>query len=76
MFTGVNDYEHFHFQKRLGTIALGFHFQGRYKALLVDKNAYGAVVSRYIHLNPVRVAAGRKQTVARAYKVKPVAGDN
>ena len=50
----------FHFRHETG----GHLFQGRYKALLVDKNAYGAEVSRYIHLNPVRVAAGRKQTVA------------
>jgi len=38
-------------------------FQGRYKALLVDKSVYGAEVSRYIHLNPVRIAGGRRQTV-------------
>jgi putative transposase len=42
----------------------GHLFQGRYKALLVDKNAYGAEVSRYIHLNPVRVAAIGKHTIA------------
>ena len=42
----------------------GHLFQGRYKALLVDKNAYGLEVSRYIHLNPVRGKGGRKQTVA------------
>ena len=39
----------------------GHLFQGRYKALLVDKNAYGMEVSRYIHLNSVRVAGIRKQ---------------
>jgi len=32
----------------------GHLFQGRYKALLVERSAYGAEVSRYIHLNPVR----------------------
>ena len=41
----------------------GHLFQGRYKALLVDKNAYGMEVSRYIHLNSVRVAGIRKQEV-------------
>src|SRR5512139_4048541 len=33
----------------------GHLFQGRYKALLVDKDAYLLELSRYIHLNPVRV---------------------
>lgn len=32
----------------------GHLFQGRYKAILVDKDAYGVELSRYIHLNPVR----------------------
>lgn len=29
-------------------------FQGRYKAILVEKDAYCQELSRYIHLNPVR----------------------
>ena len=29
-------------------------FQGRYKAILVERDAYGQELSRYIHLNPVR----------------------
>jgi len=33
---------------------LGHLFQGRYKALLVDKDSYIQELSRYIHLNPVR----------------------
>lgn len=32
----------------------GHLFQGRYKAVLVEKDAYLQVLSRYIHLNPVR----------------------
>lgn len=32
----------------------GHIFQGRFKALLVDADAYLTVLSRYIHLNPVR----------------------
>lgn len=32
----------------------GHLFQGRYKAILVDADAYLAELSRYIHLNPVR----------------------
>jgi len=32
----------------------GHLFQGRYRAILVEKDAYAAELSRYIHLNPVR----------------------
>ena len=32
----------------------GHLFQGRYSAILVDKDAYLLQVSRYVHLNPVR----------------------
>ncbi|HYF05517.1 MAG TPA: transposase [Patescibacteria group bacterium] len=35
-------------------------FQGRYKALLVDKDSYSLELSRYIHLNPVK--AGMTKT--------------
>jgi REP element-mobilizing transposase RayT len=59
LLTGYTNWYHFRHE------TYGHLFQGRYKALLVDKNAYGAEVSRYIHLNPVRVAAGRKVKVAR-----------
>ena len=33
----------------------GHLFQGRYKALLVEKDSYLLELSRYLHLNPVRV---------------------
>ncbi len=49
----------------------GHVFQGRYKALVVDRDAYGAEVSRYIHLNPARASASRDlaelRRVARSY---------
>ncbi|MBC2717498.1 MAG: hypothetical protein HF978_19505 [Desulfobacteraceae bacterium] len=32
----------------------GHLFQGRFKAILVDKDAYAKELSRYIHLNPIR----------------------
>jgi hypothetical protein len=32
----------------------GHLFQGRYRAILVDKDTYAMELSRYIHLNPVR----------------------
>src|SRR6266511_4267743 len=34
---------------------VGHLFQGRYKAILVDKDSYLLELSRYIHLNPWRV---------------------
>lgn len=40
------------FNKRHGRI--GHLFHGRYKAILVDKDAYLKELIRYIHLNPVR----------------------
>jgi len=40
---------------------VGHLYQGRYKSILVDKDAYLSVLSRYIHLNPVRVRALAKR---------------
>jgi len=36
----------------------GHLLQGRYKAILVDADEYLVELSRYIHLNPVRVGEG------------------
>ncbi len=33
----------------------GHLFQGRFKGLLVEDEGYGSMVSRYIHLNPVKI---------------------
>ena len=33
---------------------IGHLFQGRYKAIIVDKDAYLLELTRYIHLNPIR----------------------
>ena len=33
---------------------VGHLFQGRYKSILVEKEGYLSVLSRYIHLNPIR----------------------
>ena len=38
----------------------GHLYQGRYTSVLVDKDAYLSVLSRYIHLNPVRIKAHEK----------------
>jgi len=36
---------------------VGHLFQGRFTARLVEPEAWGLAVSRYVHLNPVRVDA-------------------
>jgi len=41
-----------YFNRRYGEV--GHLFQGRYKAILCDKDAYLLELVRYIHLNPVR----------------------
>jgi REP element-mobilizing transposase RayT len=41
---------------------VGHLYQGRYKSILVDKESYLSVLSRYIHLNPVRTEAMEKNT--------------
>ncbi len=38
---------------------VGHLFQGRYQAIVVDKNSYLLELTRYIHLNPVRVGEVR-----------------
>jgi REP element-mobilizing transposase RayT len=38
----------------------GHLFQGRYKAILIDKDSYLLELSRYIHLNPVRAKIVQK----------------
>ncbi|MCP4257777.1 MAG: transposase [Planctomycetes bacterium] len=38
----------------------GHLFQGRYKAIVVDKDNYLLTLSRYIHLNPVKAKVVRK----------------
>jgi REP element-mobilizing transposase RayT len=41
-----------YFNTRTGRV--GHLFQGRYRAILVNKDSYALELSRYIHLNPVR----------------------
>ncbi len=40
----------------------GHLFQGRYKSILVDKESYLSILSRYIHLNPVRTRLFKKSS--------------
>ncbi len=47
---------------------VGHLYQGRYKAILVDRDAYLSVLSRYIHLNPVRVKSQEDIDPKEKYK--------
>lgn len=59
---------------------VGHLYQGRYKSILVDKENYLIVVSRYIHLNPVRikkmerVSLTEKERYLRRYKWSSLPG--
>lgn len=46
----------------------GHLYQGRYKSFLVDKEDYLSVVSRYIHLNPVKVGTQKRKPVKEQLK--------
>ncbi|MBK5276808.1 MAG: transposase [Desulfuromonadales bacterium] len=41
---------------------VGHLYQGRYKSILVEKEAYLSVLSRYIHLNPIRLKKLQKSS--------------
>ena len=43
----------------------GHLYQGRYKAEVIDRDAYGLAVSRYIHLNPVKVERWREASLVK-----------
>ncbi len=49
---------------------VGHLFQGRFKSLLVDSDAYLLELSRYIHLNPVRARIARKPETYRWSSVR------
>jgi hypothetical protein len=42
---------------------VGHLYQGRYKAFLIDADNYLLEVSRYIHLNPIRIKAYEKKSI-------------
>jgi hypothetical protein len=41
---------------------VGHLYQGRYKSILVEKEAYLSILSRYIHLNPIRLRQFEKRS--------------
>lgn len=43
---------------------IGHLYQGRYKAILVDKDSYLAELSRYVHLNPIRIKPHKGRPVS------------
>jgi REP element-mobilizing transposase RayT len=49
---GINQSYTIYFNKRYRTV--GHLFQGRYKAILCEKDAYLLSLVKYIHLNPIR----------------------
>jgi putative transposase len=42
---------------------VGHLYQGRYKAILIDEDSYLLELSRYVHVNPVRIRSYRTQDV-------------
>ena len=50
----------------------GHQFQGRFKAKLVEDETYLRMLTRYIHLNPVKIAACQK--LGRAARVRRLEG--
>lgn len=53
---------------------VGHLYQGRYKAILIDADSYLLELSRYVHLNPVRIKkysqidVKRKKKILRGYR--------
>lgn len=59
---------------------IGHLYQGRYKSILVDKESYLVILSRYIHLNPVRTkqiekaSLTEKQRYLKSYRWSSLLG--
>ncbi len=49
---GINQRYTMYFNRKYKTV--GHLFQGRYKAVLCDRDAYLLLLVKYIHMNPVR----------------------
>jgi REP element-mobilizing transposase RayT len=48
---------------------VGHLYQGRYKAILVDRDSYLAELSRYVHLNPVRIKPHRGKSISEQWRL-------
>ena len=51
---------------------VGHLFQGRYKAILIDADTYAQELSRYIHLNPIRVGMVLEKDKKLNNKIKDI----
>jgi len=60
---GINQRFTMYFNWRHGTV--GHLFQGRYKAILCDKDAYLLGLIKYLHCNPVRAGMVRELELYR-----------
>ncbi len=58
-YTGFFNRQH----KRVGHL-----YQGRYKSILVEKDAYLTILSRYIHLNPIRLKSMEQSSVREKFQ--------
>ncbi len=47
---------------------VGHLYQGRYKAILIDRDSYLLELSRYVHLNPVRLKDGQSKSLGEKIK--------
>jgi REP element-mobilizing transposase RayT len=47
---------------------VGHLYQGRYRSILVEKASYLGMVSRYIHLNPIRLKSFEQVSATEKYK--------
>lgn len=45
---------------------VGHLYQGRYKAILVEGDIYLLELSRYLHLNPIRIKPLQRERLCRA----------
>jgi REP element-mobilizing transposase RayT len=54
---GINQRYTMYFNRRYATV--GHLFQGRYKAMLCEKDSYLLSLVKYIHMNPVRVGRAK-----------------
>ncbi len=48
---------------------VGHLYQGRFKAILVEKDSYLLELSRYVHLNPIRISPHRRREYREQVKV-------
>ncbi|MDO8282839.1 MAG: transposase [Thermodesulfovibrionia bacterium] len=75
---GINQSYTMYFNKRYKTV--GHLFQGRYKAILCDRDGYLLSLIKYIHLNPVRAEMTKRPdeypwSSHQCYAGKAVSGD-